>query len=273
MLAWGYQAWCGTPELLYLQLSLVGAFHCSWFSTSWLTTRKRWENTASETWGSTVYLCWSTSVKTHPTLRERSLLTLPAKVKVAMCTTEVDTLNLSQAGTHTQGARDLEHAKLAIVRTQALWFGNLLEADKVHCASGKKGAQASSSVVYMQKKNFACLSSTVVGNGRQPPWVACLDDAVFWKCAYNYICIYAKLILLLWDSIGTLLHYEVMIKEHMHTYSTSNAWLIQMYSVYVLVCVCMHNLCIYVPVYVWCWPSHTLYIYSEWARSTTKVIR
>ena len=40
-------------------------------------------------------------MKTHPTLRERSLLTLPAKVKVAMCTTEVDTLNLSQAGTHT----------------------------------------------------------------------------------------------------------------------------------------------------------------------------
>ena len=47
------------------------------------------------------------------------------------------------------------------------------------------------------------------------------------------LCIYAKLILLIWDSIGTLLHYEVMLKEHMHTYSTSNVWLIQVYSVYV----------------------------------------
>ena len=83
---------------------------------------------------------WSKTVQTRPAPRERHLLTLPFEAKVSTCATEVDTLKAELAQTR----KDLEHAKeeAACLRTQVLRFSNLLEADKIHRASGKKGEQA-----------------------------------------------------------------------------------------------------------------------------------
>lgn len=83
---------------------------------------------------------WNATAKTRPAPRERSLSTLSAEVRVATCATEVDTLRAELAQTW----KDLERAKeeAMFLRTQVLRFENLVEADKVHHASGKKGEQA-----------------------------------------------------------------------------------------------------------------------------------
>lgn len=140
----GCQAWCGTTLHSHFVCSCLWCtFHCCRFSTgSWQgsggikakTHRLKCEAVPS-------VFAWSTTVKTCPWPRERSLLGLPAEVRVAMCATEVDTHRAELAQTR----KDVKHTKEETVclRTQVLWFENLLKANKVHLASGKKGEQAS----------------------------------------------------------------------------------------------------------------------------------
>ena len=80
---------------------------------------------------------WSATVKTRSAPRERSLSGVAAEVRVATCATEVDTLRAELE----QARKDLERAReeTAYLRTQVLQFENLVEADKAHLASGKKG--------------------------------------------------------------------------------------------------------------------------------------
>ena len=54
-----------------------------------------------------------------------------------------------------QTKKDLERAKeeVAWLRTQMLWFSNLLEADKIHRASGKRGDQF---IVWFSVTESAC---------------------------------------------------------------------------------------------------------------------
>ena len=79
-------------------------------------------------------------MQTRPAPWMRYLLTLPFEAKVSTCATEVDTLKAELAQTR----KDLERAKeeAACLKTQVLRFSNLLDADKIHRASGKKGEQA-----------------------------------------------------------------------------------------------------------------------------------